>query len=177
MTSDLSSQSILFDEVIKPTPQGKDPKDLSLESLMVLLMTERLKYLEKKSRNELTELRERQENVANLNKVLKAINKTTDGEGKLDVSNDQELQDLLDTARERGVEVADGKVTFNREERNRLVENIRMSVEDLNVENDMQLQTVTRLTNERHEMYQMARTILKPLHDAKISRARALAGR
>jgi len=66
---------------------------------------------------------------------------------------------------------------YSREERERLVENIRMACDDLNMENDMQIQTVTRLTNERYEAFQLARSIMKPLHEDKINKARALAGR
>jgi len=167
----------VFNDIVEPIDYDEmDPDELSLEALVLLLMTERLDHLRNKSLSELTELKERQNNVAELNKILKAINKATDDQGALDVSNDDELQDLLDEARTYGVEIADEKMTFSQDERNRLVENIRMTVEDLNVQNEMQLQTVTRLTNERHEMYQMARTILKPLHDAKISHARAMRG-
>jgi len=71
--------------------------------------------------------------------------------------------------------VKDDKFKYNKDERDRLVENIRMTIEDLNVKNDMQLQTITRLTNERYESYQMARSILKPLHDDKINKAHAMA--
>ena len=52
-----------------------------------------------------------------------------------------------------------------------------MHIEDLNTQNDMQLQTVTQLTNERYETYQMARAIMKPLDEDKKQKARSVAGR
>jgi hypothetical protein len=151
-----------------------DPNNLSLESLILLINTERLKSLQSNTLKELTELKKRQSKVAELHKVLKAINSATGSNGELEISNNEELKQLLQKAKDLGIEVQDDKTYFNREERDRLVENIRMSVDDLNVENDMQLQTVSRLTNERYESYQMARSILKPLHDAKISFAKGI---
>ena len=84
---------------------------------------------------------------------------------------------MLKQARLLGAEIDEEKLKYNNEERERLIENIRMTIEDFNVQNEMQLQMVTRLTNERYESYQMARSILKPLHDDKMSKARAISGR
>lgn len=153
-----------------------DPNSLSLEQLILLINSERLKTLQDKTQNEFKELKTRQQNVKELHDILKAINKATGEDGYLDASGNGELQKLLDKARELGADVKEGKTSFNREERERLVENIRMTVEDLNVQNDMQLQTISRLTNERYESYQMARSILKPLHEAKTSYARGMRG-
>lgn len=174
--SDQNVQEILNEATGSVDDGGIDPNNLSLEALVLLINTERLKYLQENTRKEFTSLKERQEKVAELHKLLKAVNGATDSNGKLDCSNNDELKQLLEKAKELGVDVKDGKFKFNREERNRLVENIRMTVEDLNVQNDMQLQTISRLTNERYESYQMARSILKPLHDAKTSHARGMRG-
>ncbi|MGA8164499.1 MAG: hypothetical protein WB791_05670 [Waddliaceae bacterium] len=152
----------------------KNHDELPLESLVLLTLTARFDYLQKKSQAQLTELKERQDNVAELNDIVKAINRATDADGGLDLSNQDELKDLLQKAGDYGVEIQEGKEIFNREERNRLVDNCRMTVDDLNTQNEMQLQTLSRLTNERYEMYQMARTIIKPLHEAKMSYAKAI---
>lgn len=169
-----------IDEIITEAAKalGKkdiDPKNLSLEALILLINAERLKHLQDKTEKEFKSLKERQDKVAELHNILKAINAATNSKGELDVTNNEQLKGLLKKAKELGVEVKDGN-KFNRDERDRLVENIRMTVEDLNVQNDMQLQTISRLTNERYESYQMARSILKPLHDAKTSYARAMRG-
>jgi hypothetical protein len=153
-----------------------DPNNLSLEALILLINTERLKHLQDKTEKEFTTLKERQEKVAELHKILKAVNAATDSKGELDISTNEDLKNLLTKAKELGVDVKSDMNKFNREERDRLVENVRMTVEDLNVQNDMQLQTISRLTNERYESYQMARSILKPLHDAKTSFARGMRG-
>ncbi len=58
-----------------------------------------------------------------------------------------------------------------------LIENIRTSIDDYNTENDLQLQMITRYTNERYETFQMVRSIMKPLHEDKVNKARSAAGR
>jgi len=149
-------------------------KDYSLETLVLLINTERLKHLQEKTESEFSSLKERQETVAKLHNTLKAINAATDTKGQLTVN--EEIKKQIQTAKELGVEIDGDKRAYNRDERERLVENIRMTIDDLSVQNDMQLQTISRLTNERFESYQMARSILKPLHDAKTSLARAVRG-
>lgn len=166
---------VLTDAVKGVTPQG-DPNDLSLEALALLINTDRLKHLERKITNEFVELKKRQDQVNFLHKLIKTINIATVND-ELDFSNNQELKDLVAKAKEYGVEVKDGKFKYNKEERERFIENIRITAEDFNVLNDMQLQSITRLTNERYESYQLARSIMKPMHDDKVNKARAIAGR
>lgn len=155
----------------------KDPESLSLESLALLLTTERLHRLEDNSRSQLTELNLRQEKVSFLHKLIKTINTATGSEGDLDFTPYPEIIEMLKKAKEMGVDFDETKLQYGDKERERLLENLRMTVEDLNVQNEMQLQIITRMTNERYESYQMARAILKPLHDDKLNKARAICGR
>lgn len=165
-------------DAASPVAKGEDHKssDLSLETLILLINAERLSNLQSKTETEFKALKERQEKVAELHNILKAINAATKANGELDLTKNDDLKKLLARAKELGVDIKGDMNNFNREERDRLVENIRMTVEDLNVQNDMQLQTISRLTNERYESYQMARSILRPLHDAKISFAKGIKG-
>lgn len=177
-----------------------DPKHINLEGMSLLVHKEVLDHLHKKTKNELSSLTERQEWVSDLHKLHRAINAATDsktGEVKLDL-NDPDMMNLMhrvknphskrdpsgkagEHAKQKGtytgLELDHKKGAYKKEDRERLIENIKMAVEDLNVQNDMQLQTLNRLMNERYEAYQMIRTIMKPLHDDKIQKARALAGR
>lgn len=156
---------------------GAPKEELTLEATTLLVTMEMISRLEAKTRNELTTLRERQAKVTFLHKLLKGINHITDDKGALDLTDHADIIELLEQAVELGVDVDTTKTTYTTEERTRLVENIRMTCDDLNMQNDMQIQTVTRLTNERYEAFQMARSILKPLHDDKINKARSIAGR
>jgi hypothetical protein len=161
-----------------PVAEGVKPDDnVSLETLILLINTEHLKNLKDKTRLELAELKDRQEKVRVLHQLLRSINTATDDKGKLDCSNNNEIKDLLKKAKALGVDIKDGKFKYSKEERDRLVENIRIAADDFNVENDMQLQSISRLTNERYESYQMARSILKPLHEDKQRKAREMAQR
>lgn len=162
-----------------PIKEVEKPKDnrYSIDTLVLLITTERLHHLKERTRKELTELKERQEKVKTLHKLLRAINTGTDDKGKVDFSNNKEVQELFKQAKKLGADVNDGKFKYSREERDRLVENIRITVDDYNVECDMQLQSISRLTNERYECYQMARSILRPLHDDKIRKAQGIAGK
>lgn len=150
--------------------------EMSLEALILLITTERLKHLKDKTRNELSELKERQQKVRTIHELLRDINTATDEKGKLDCSQNQEIKDLLKAVKELGIEIKDDKFTYTREERDRLVENLRIAAEDFNVENEMQIQTISRFTNERYETYQMARSILRPLHEDKQRKAREISG-
>lgn len=149
--------------------------DMSLEALVLLINTERLKFLHTKTHKEFTELKNRQDQVRALHTLMKKINNATDGNGALDIANNPELQQLIKDAKELGVETIDDKTSYTKEERDRLIDNIRVTSDDLNILNDMQLQTINRLTNERYESYQMARSILKPLHDAKMRAIKGIA--
>lgn len=169
-------------EAVK-TVNGRDPKDMELEQLVFLLLTERLRQLQQKSTDEFKELKKRQDEVVQMHKVLKVINSHTTDESELSFDQNSELTQHLKDAREKlGIDiqdgtVKDGKMTYTKDQRERLIDNIRMTIDDHNTKNDMQMQTVTRLINERYESYQMARAILKPIHDDKMSKARAIAGR
>jgi hypothetical protein len=150
--------------------------NLSLESLILLINTERLKFLQDKTNAEFKELKKRQDHVSSLHKLMKKINTNTSSSGDFDCSSDPELQQMLKDAKDLGVDMKDGQFKYGKDEKDRLMDNIRMTVDDFNVKNDMQLQTVNRLTNERYESYQMARSILKPLHDAKMKIAQGIRG-
>lgn len=146
--------------------------NLSLDALVLFINSERLKHLQEQTHDNLKSLKERQQKVADLHKLMQAINKASKSDGQIDLSDNQDLKNLLEEAKEQGVDIDLNKEKYNADERDRLVENIRMKVDDLNVQNDMQLQSISRLTNERYESYQMARGILKPLHEAKMTHAK-----
>lgn len=162
---------------------SRDPKDMELEQLVFLLLTERLNQLQQKSTDEFKELKKRQDEVVQMHKVLKMINSHTNDDSELSFEMSGDLMKHLKEIKEKlGIDIQDGnvndgKMTYSKDQRERLIDNIRMTIDDHNTKNDMQMQTVTRLINERYESYQMARAILKPIHDDKMSKARAIAGR
>jgi len=74
--------------------------------------------------------------------------------------------DFLSETLEMGTEIKKGGKLFTKDQKDRLVENIRKDMEDLSVQNDMQLNKVSRLNNETYECHQSARLMLKTIHDA-----------
>ncbi|MCB1119198.1 MAG: hypothetical protein KDK65_04485 [Chlamydiia bacterium] len=166
-------QDVLQSEDVKKNNKNQ----YGLQTLAQLLNSSRLDQLSKEAAKELKELRERQQQVRKLHEVLKAINAKTKADGTLDITNDPELQQLLQEAKELGVNLDPSKTVYTKEERDRLNDNVRLTVEDLNIENEMQMQTVSRLNNERYESYMMAVRIMRPLHEANMNRAKAMAGR
>lgn len=163
-------------ETIKEVVQdgGGKKTNLSLEALILLINTERLKRLHTQTQTEFEDLKKRQDKVSYLHKLMKSINKSTSTEGEFDCTSNEELKKMLAEAQKMGVDIQGDKFKYSKDERDRLVENIRMTIEDYNTQNEMQMQTVNRLTNERYESYQMARSILKPLHDAKMTVVRGI---
>lgn len=153
---------------------NKESENMSIEALMLMMNTDRIRELEEQMRKELAELKGRQQDVHFLHDLLQAINKTTSDKDKINWEKDKDLKKMLDKARELGVDIPEDKYKFNEKERQRLIENIRMEIDDLNLHNDLQFQTVTRLTNERYESYQLTRAIMKPLHEDKVNKMRKL---
>jgi hypothetical protein len=173
----MSNQATPVSQVMKSVNLDNPIKsdNFSVEALALLINTQRLKQLEDQIRNEFLELKKRQDEVVFLHKLIKTINAATIDD-ELDCT-DNELQDLLIKAKGYGVNLNEDKCKYNKDERERLLDNIRITSDDNNVLNDMQLQTITRLTTERYESYQLARSIMKPLHEDKVNKARAMAGR
>lgn len=165
--------NILADHVAN---EKVDYHQMSIDALLALVHSERLKTLKEQSANELKELSVRQSKVRELHDLMKALNKGTTEKGDLDLGDKPELAELLQKAKEHGVNVKEDKRKFSKDERDRLVENVNMTIQDLNVQNDMQMQTVQRLTNERYESFQLVRNTIKPLDEAKKNNARKAAG-
>ncbi len=170
----MTIEELDFDELneIDGIAQLQKQQDMSLEDLTFLVNHERVAKLETNIREEFKGISDRNARIKRLHQLIQAVNTATDSKGNLDISNNKELQELIRLAKEElGVELPLGKNQFNALERDRLVDNIRMSVDDLNVENDLQLQKVSRLNNERQESYQLAKSILKTLHEVKVRQA------
>lgn len=69
------------------------------------------------------------------------------------------------------------KTFFSKDERERILENARTTCGDLNVRNDLQMQTIQRLTNNRHELLHYARTIQKTVQDTLMRISQRIGGR
>lgn len=145
-----------------------DRNEMSLQGIMFMAQTEWQKKLETKITAEFVELKGRQDKVSFLKKLVKTINVAT-VDDQLDCTKNDELKSLLMKAKEYDVQIKEGKFKFNKQEREVLIENIKITADDFNVLNDMQIQAVSRLTNERNESFSIARMIYKSLHESIMS--------
>lgn len=176
-------------------------QELNVEQLTHLLILSKVDKLKTDFAGKGRELKERQDKVRWIHDLMQSLNKRVNKEtGELDLTHkkidektgelksghtaegDEELQALLHLrarlkdAKDKGYEIkVQGK--YDKDERERMLENLKMSCDDLNLQNDMQLQDLNQLMNERYEVYQMARAIMKPLHDDKVHKARSISGR
>ena len=132
----------------KPEESPIVPKKMSIDKLVLSITKKRLDNCYAKTEKEFSEIKDRQKKISNLHKLHKTLNAHTTSKGEIDFKNNEELKSLIKNAKDQGLEIDPTKTVYNKDERERLVDNIRMSVEDLNLQNDLQLQTVTRLTNE-----------------------------
>jgi|694.fasta_scaffold20241_7 hypothetical protein len=155
----------------------KDPKHMSLQSLMLLILADRMTAVEKDGRKELSELKDRQQKVSFLNKLTKAINAATTPKGEFDITEYPQMTEMLKEAKKLGVDLDETQQKYTEDERERLVENIRLTIGDFNMQNEMQLQLVTRLNSERYEVYQLARVTVKTLHEAIQTHNRGINGK
>lgn len=154
-----------------------DPSEMSLEALIMLINAERLKSIHDSTTKEFGDLKKLQDTVSYLQQLIEKINAATTAKGDFDCSKNPELQKLLKEAGDMGVEIKAGKFTYNKDECARLIDNIGLTIKNYDVKIEMHMQTINRLTNERYESFQLARSIMKPLHEDKIGKARAIAGK
>lgn len=154
-----------------------DTSKMSLETHAWYLNIVKVDDLENKILKESKELNERRERVKFLHGIIKGINNITNSNEGIDFSKHSELKQLIDEAVNYYNDLVDvKKMLYTKEEKERLLDNLRMTIDDLAVQNDVQMQTITRLDYARQEMFQMARSITKPLDEDKKGKARAIRG-
>jgi hypothetical protein len=171
-------ESVTISEAIASVDAaGNDNRELTLEQLSLLLMTDRVHDVENRIRKEFSDLKKRQDKVSTLHQFMKLINKLTNDKSEINIADNDEVKTLMKEMKDLGVNIDETKTSYNKDERDRLLDNVKMTIDDLNVQNDLQMQTISRLTNERYETFQMIRTIMKPLHEDKLNKARAISGR
>ena len=160
--------------------------DYSLNQLLHLIRLHRTNGHGHKLEKELRELTERQSHVRFLTNIRRVITLTGDGkqgEFKADI---EEFQALLKQANEsenemlkkllKEVGIVEGKKSYTKDEKTNVMESIKMTIDQLNVLNDMQIQTVSRLESENNEVYQMLMAAHKPLHNLITGMARSIKG-
>jgi cell fate (sporulation/competence/biofilm development) regulator YlbF (YheA/YmcA/DUF963 family) len=75
-----------------------------------------------------------------INELISSINAKTDNSSSLDLTGDEELQEMLRLAKELGAKVDPEKLTYTAAERDRLVENLHLKGDEWDKENRTQTQ-------------------------------------
>lgn len=158
-------------------PSDPFNQKIRLEEALLAFLKQHLDSINGESRKELNELHQRQDKVTLLHKLMQAINSATTDNGSFDCSDDNDLKDMLTKAKDLGVNLQDGKFSFNPQEKDRLLDNIKMTADDFNVQNDMQIKTIERLNYDVHDSYGAAKSIAKELHEIYKGMIRGMNGR
>lgn len=161
-----SSEAINSDDIKSTQIDSKKVNNsLSLETLILLVNAERIKYLQQKSEKEFSELKEGQDAVAKLHKLLQKIHAEASDTGELKPS--EELKQLLKEAKDLGVDIPE-KATYTKAQRELLENDIQKMTDDLNLKNEMKLQKTNRIIDEVNQSWTQARNLLKTLHELKM---------
>lgn len=171
--SSLSPEAIALHEVKK----AMNFEGESLENALFLVQSEKIHYLGGKIVSTLEQLHLRQQEVRRLQEIIASLNQKVSESGTLSIEENSNEHKLLEEAQTLGAKISTFHGVFNPQQYDRLIENIKMSVEGLNVQNEMDLQDVTRLQNEQYNLYQLVKSIHRPLDEDKRNKARAAGGR
>lgn len=185
----MESNQVSIDDVARksrfPTDQTK-----SLHTELKLTFTQKLDAQQESLKAEFGKLKAGQNRTREFNVLIKSINQAT-VKGELHCKDNADLLAKLAAASKavpgttvpnqqepdlQGIELNPSKTDYDKDELDRLLDNIRRSIDDLNVINEMQLQNLNRMVTHYHEIYQMMKNTMKPLHEDKIAKARAIAG-
>lgn len=173
------AQKVKDAEYVAASTQG-----LTVNQLTLMIIYHKLDLCKLESVRKITEYQRRREAIQPYTKALDLLNKnaTTDGiklkqdDAKTDEAKAEvgELRGLLEEFKKNGLAI-DVKDNYDAQDRDRLVENLKRGLEDLNVQNNMTLEGLQQSCNERYEAYQYARSIMKAGHDAGQQVARNIA--
>ncbi len=118
------------------------------------------------------------EEVQKLQDAIKAMTGIQSDDAWNKVKDILELRIRLQQAKEvYGIEFKWPADEYPREDREALTTAIDTTCKDLNLQNDMQMHDINRAYQERLEILQMARSIIKTLHDDKIHKSRSSGSR
>ncbi len=161
--------------VRKEIDAAEEGSNLTVEELALLLQVDRLETIDQQMQDASTTIRDRQEDIRLLHDAIAKINNALDDKDRLDIADNEELQELFQQLRdELDIDIDPAKTYWKSEEKDRLIEALRFRCEDLNSINQMDLQDIHLFMTKRYEIYELTKSILKPLHQDKVNKARKL---
>lgn len=141
----------------EPTKQ----KQLSLGRLIYLLALRRQDELVQKSKDGMLEIQEKNRNMAKVNSAMQAINALDHGD--LDLKTQPDILEALKQAKEAGAQIDLSKTTYTAEQRNRLLDNLRLTTDSLGMQTQTEMQQAN-LISQVYENFTLAKPIISEEH-------------
>jgi uncharacterized protein (DUF342 family) len=161
---------------IEDINKDNDPhRDISLKQMIKMLHSSRMSYLMDQMKKETKEINMCKQRLQHLHKILQKINNLTDENGTIDLSRDPELVKLLEEAKAMGIQVKD-KMKLTAHERNALRENINLVSEELNLNINMQMNTVSSLHKEWDQSFMLLKSCIATIKKAEDEHIRGIRG-
>lgn len=124
---------IQFVSNLRPLEPAVTPEMMRFYALQAANMKSQIDLLS-------AEINQRQDKMRLINDIIAEINNLTDEKNGLDISQNADLLEKLQVARQLGVKIKEEQVKFSAIERDRLIENLHLSGDSWNKENQHQTQ-------------------------------------
>jgi hypothetical protein len=167
MDPNLNSADSLTKLKIEPVNVLKEEPSLGFSHLSTEICYMIIGQITERSKTAALELQARQKKVRDINAAMRAVNAIDQGE--LDLTNRPELIEHLQKAKDLGADIRTDKLKYTREERDRLLENMRTTNEEYTMQNEMQSQEISRMTSQYYEALSWARSVKKAENDMNMS--------
>jgi hypothetical protein len=113
------------------------------------------------------EIRQRQDKMRLINDIVAEINNLTDEKNGLDISQNTDLLEKLQIAKDLGVKIKDGQTKFNALERDRLIENLHLAGDNWDKENRHQTQKMEIVVKELDRIMMILKDVDRKEDQAK----------
>lgn len=113
------------------------------------------------------EVHQRQDKMKLINDIIAEINNLTDEKNGLDISQNVELLEKLQVARDLGVKIKDGQTIFKAIERDRLVENLHLATDSWDKENRHHTQKMEIVIKELDRIMMLLKDVDRKEEQAK----------
>jgi hypothetical protein len=157
----------LKSEELDPTLENHLRCDSSMTLEMMRLYALEASHMKDKIDLLAAEINQRQDKMRLINDIIAEINNLTDEKNGLDISQNAELLEKLQLARELGVKIKEGQLKFNSFERDRLIENLHLAGDSWDKENRHHTQKMEIHVKELDRIMMMLKDVDKKEDQAK----------
>lgn len=113
------------------------------------------------------EVHQRQDKMRLINDIIAEINNLTDEKNGLDISQNADLLEKLQVAKELGVKIKEGQTKFSAIERDRFIENLHLAADGWDKENRHQTQKIEIVIKELDRLMMILKDVDRKEDQAK----------